>query len=320
MASIQKTGKRWRAQVSKGGVRRSQVFASRQEARDWAARVEADLAAHVGRRSRQPLAEVLDRYARTVSPTKKGHRWEVIRLERWKSMPMAARPISDITAPDIAAWRDARLLDVSPGTVRREWNLLSAVFTVAAREWHLITASPMTGVRQPSAPPKRDRLPMPDEIERLRFVAGDDLGKQRARAVQAFLFAIETGMRAGEICGLRWCDLDLPARVATLPRTKNGDKRQVPLSAEAVRLIEALPEADPVFGLTARGLDAAWRMVRDRAGIKGLTFHDSRHFAVTRLARKLDPLALARMIGHRDLKMLMVYYDEAAEDVARRLD
>lgn len=94
----------------------------------------------------------------------------------------------------------------------------------------------------------------------------------------------------------------------------------MPLSLEAIRLLKLLPDADPVFGLDARQLDALWRKVRDRAGVVGLTFHDSRHEAITRLSKKLDVLALAKMIGHRDIRMLQVYYDETAEKLAKRLD
>jgi integrase len=76
---------------------------------------------------------------------------------------------------------------------------------------------------------------------------------------------------------------------------------------------------DPVFGLSAASKDALFRRVRDRAGIVGLTFHDSRHTACTRLARKLHVLELARQLGTRDLKTLMVYYNPTAEEIAGRL-
>ncbi|KFI24128.1 site-specific integrase, partial [Paenirhodobacter enshiensis] len=130
----------------------------------------------------------------------------------------------------------------------------------------------------------------------------------------------ETAMRAGEIAGLVWDRVDLTKRVAHLDHTKNGRPRDVPLSSEAVRLLEALPHVDPVFGLESRQLDALWRKLRDRAGVAGLTFHDSRHAAITRLSKKLDVLALARMVGHTDLRQLQTYYNETAEELARRLD
>ncbi|MDC7252931.1 hypothetical protein NMY25_001792 [Wohlfahrtiimonas chitiniclastica] len=51
-----------------------------------------------------------------------------------------------------------------------------------------------------------------------------------------------------------------------------------------------------------------------------LTFYDARHEACTRLARKLEVLDLARMIGHRDPRSLMIYYNPTASEIAERLD
>lgn len=76
---------------------------------------------------------------------------------------------------------------------------------------------------------------------------------------------------------------------------------------------------DSVLGMDTSQVDALFRKVRDRAGIVDLHFHDSRHAAITRLAEKLDILELARMVGHKDLRMLMVYYNKSASDVALKL-
>jgi integrase len=157
-------------------------------------------------------------------------------------------------------------------------------------------------------------------MDRIGFCAGADLKNATARAFHAFLFSCETAMRAGEVIGLTWDRIDLERRVAHLAHTKNGRPRDVPLSLEAVRLLEALPDLDPVFGLSSRQLDILFRKSRDKAGVADLTYHDSRHYAITRLSRKLDVLDLARMVGHTDLRMLMTYYNESAESIARRLD
>lgn len=126
-------------------------------------------------------------------------------------------------------------------------------------------------------------------------------------------------MRAGEIVRLDQENLHLDRSFLHIPQSKNGTARDVPLSSEAIRLLEALPDMDPVFGIGSAQLDRLFRKMRDRAAVEDLHFHDSRHYAVTRLSKKLDVLALARMIGHKDIKMLMVYYDETAEELAKRL-
>lgn len=321
MASIRKLPSgQWRAEVARKGTRRSKVFSSKSAAKEWAAREEY-LILHSDEIAAQgTLGEAMDRYARERSPAKRGARWEIIRLEKLGKDEIAAIKMADLKASDFADWRDRRLKEVAPASVIREMQILSSVMNVCVKEWGLIGFNPLSDVRRPSKAPPRDRLVADKELERLALSAGDDLSNATARAFHAFLFALETGMRAGEIIGLTWTRVDLDKRVARLDLTKNGTSRSVPLSSEAVRLLKALPEADPIFALTSQQLDILWRKVRDRAGVDGLTFHDSRHAAITRLSKKLDVLALARMVGHRDLRMLQSYYNETAEELAKRLD
>jgi integrase len=320
VASIRKVGGRWRAEVARKGIRKSKLFDSKQAAKDWAARQEYLILNAKPKGETTTFSDALLRYAKEVSPTKRGHRWEILRLERVRKDAIAAKSMRDLTPADFARWRDARLLEVAPGTVNREMTLLSGVLTVARKEWGLIDVNPISDVRKPTKPPPRDRLATEAEMDALAISAGDDLTNATARAFHAFLFAIETAMRAGEIVGLTWDRVNLDARYCSLPMTKNGTARDVPLSSEAVRLLEALPEADPVFDLTSRQLDVLWRKLRGRAGVVDLTFHDSRHIAITRLARKLDVLDLARMVGHRNISQLMAYYNATAPEIAKRLD
>jgi integrase len=109
--------------------------------------------------------------------------------------------------------------------------------------------------------------------------------------------------------------------VARLTMTKNGLSRDVPLSKEAIRLLGLLPKTDGVlFGLKSTQVDTSFRAIK--SGIEGAdyTFHDSRHLAITRLSRKVDAMALARLVGHTDLKMTLRYYNPSAKDLAKLLD
>lgn len=321
MATFRKMANgRWRAEIAKRGVRKSKVLATKTAAKDWAAREEYLIANSESVEAEGPFGDLLDRYSREVSPTKRGQRWEQIRLAALGRSELAKVKLSELRPADLADWRDKRSKEVSPGSVLREMQLISAVLSVAVKEWGLIPRNPMQDVRRPKQPKARDRLISQDELERLAISAGDDLSRSTARAFHAFLFAIETGMRAGEIVGLTPRHVDLAQRVAHLPMTKNGSARDVPLSGEAVRLLEALPEADPVFNLSSVQLDALWRKLRDRAKVVDLTFHDSRHIAITRLSKRLDVLALARMVGHRNISQLSAYYNESAAELAKRLD
>ncbi|MDJ0685359.1 MAG: site-specific integrase [Alphaproteobacteria bacterium] len=324
MATFRKlpSGK-WQAQVARKGVRRSASFDTKRSAQDWAARQEYLALNQSADTDKSTLADLFDRYARDESPKRRGARWEVIRLSRLARDPLGQVRVSEVGPSDLAAWRDRRMAEVSAGSVRRELALLSAVFNVACREWRVLDQNPVSEIRKPPPTPPRDRRVSDDEIELLVAAGGGDLQSKTGRAVHAFLFAIETAMRAGEIARLTDADVDRTARVAHLALTKNGSARDVPLSRRAIDLIDALPAQKAgraLFGLSSAQIDVLFRKARDKAAIADLTFHDSRHEAITRLSRKLDVLSLARSVGHKDVRMLMVYYNESAQDLAQRLD
>jgi integrase len=319
MASIRQRGKRWRAELYKDGQRESQTFRTKAEAIAWAHQREAELTG--ARLPDRSLSEALTKYAAEVAPTHKGERWEVLRCEALKRHPLAKRRIAALTATDMAEYRDERLKSVSTGTVRREMSFLRSVFDVALKEWCWIRENPLDGVRKPSAPPSRKRRVTTDEIERVTLALGYDGGapaNASQRVALAFLFALETAMRAGEITGLRWEDVS--KKSVHLPQTKNGDSREVPLSSGAREIISLLPrDAEHVFNLRPEIRDALFRKARDRAKIPNLHFHDSRAEAIWKLSKKLDVMELARMIGHRDLRSLMIYYNTSADELADRL-
>lgn len=308
------------AQVAVSGVRKSKSFRLKSDAKVWAEELEYEIRHGAQSASKRLLHDVFDKYAREHSPKKRGARWEIVRLEKLKRDPIAQIRLCDLSSRDFADWRDRQLRDLAPASVIREMQIMSAALNIARREWGWLPENPLSDVRRPQKTPPRDRLVSSDEISALVARGGEDLSATRGRAVHAFLFAIETAMRAGEIVGLRWDDIDIDRRFLTLQMTKNGSRRDVPLSSRAIELLQVLPESDPVFGMSSAVLDVTFRRVRDEAKIDNLTFHDSRHEAITRLAKKMDVLALARTVGHHDIRMLQVYYNESASDLAKLLD
>jgi integrase len=159
---------------------------------------------------------------------------------------------------------------------------------------------------------------------RITFGITDDLPSTTLmnRVGLIFLFGVETAMRASEMLGLEWERVHLKERFVHLPKTKNGDARDVPLTTFAVKILKALPKGDngePCFNLTESSRDALWRKGRDRTTLKNLHFHDSRAEGIWRLSKKLDVLQLARAIGHRDINSLLIYYDETASEMAAKL-
>jgi integrase len=322
MASIKKlkSGK-WQAQVARRGKRLSKTFTTKLEASDWANREEYLILNGEKLGPRHSVRELFQEYSRKVSAKKKGAKWEILRLNLLSRDVLADKLVGEIGAADIADWRERRLSNVSSSTVRREMGLMNHVFNVGIKDWGWISKNPMKDVARPKESPARDRRVSDDEIELLVGRAGTDLSVKSARAIHAFRFAVETGMRAGEIVSLDWANVDLNKRVAHLAETKNGTSRSIPLSRAAVQMLEDLSdEHEKCFNISSQNLEALFRKVKNKVEISNLRFHDSRHEAVTRLAKKLDVLDLARMIGHRDIKMLMTYYNATAEELAQRLD
>jgi integrase len=263
--------------------------------------------------------DALAHYRRTVTPSHKGARWEEVRLERWEAEPLAKRRLADLRPEDFIDRRDARLAEVKPATVRREMSLLRSVLNEAVeRRW--LRSNPMADVRRPSPPASRKRRIAPEEVLQVMVATGLDDGDKAETAMQrvglAFLFALETAMRAGEIVGMRW--EDVREKAVTLPATKNGDVREVPLSPRAREILAALPkDRATVFDLHPGTRDNYWR--KATKAMPTLRFHDARAEGIWRLSKKLDVLELARVIGHRDLKSLLIYYNASADELADKL-
>jgi len=122
--------------------------------------------------------------------------------------------------------------------------------------------------------------------------------------------------------GLEWRDVEMARRYLRTRGKTPAATREVPLSSEALEVLEQLDsvrDGQSVFGISAASLDALFRKAREKAGVEDLTFHDSRHEAITRLAKVFDVLELARIVGHRDLRMLLIYYNPSAEDLSGKL-
>ena len=298
------------------GVRRARSFHTKASAQKWAMDQEIELES--GDVPNKPFSALLKRYRDEVSPTKRGEKWERDRIGLVLRDPLSSVSLRTLAAPDVSAWRDRRLQVVSAASVRREWTLLSHACTVAVREWHWLKANPFQGVKKPPPPLARDRRISQNEIDAIKLASGytEPPETVTARVCAAFLFAIETGMRAGEIAALT--PDNVRPRHVHIPMTKNGNKRDVPLSKEAKRLLKLVGND---FRLSSSQISSLFRKVRDRAMLENLHFHDTRREALSRLSKQLDVMQLAKVSGHKDLRILLsVYYAPDIEDLAGKLD
>jgi len=328
MATFRKRNGGWRAEVCIKGARTSATFTTKREAQEWASREETKLREESsGKVPNKPFRDLLERYSREVSSKKRGAAREQKMINVFLRDPVAEVSLRMLAPTDIAVWRDRRLNQVSGSTVAREMTILRHACSVARREWGWVRVNPVSDVRRPVTAAARTRRPTVEEIEKLLHTLGysrDTPPKTiSARIGATYLFAIETAMRAGEICSLEWQHVN--EQHVHLPLTKNGYPRDVPLSAEARRIIGQLRslngEGDTVFDVSTASLDALFRKARARAHIEDLHFHDTRREALTRLSKVFDVMELARISGHRDLRVLQnVYYAPSVSDLAAKLD
>lgn len=328
MAYYTKTKTGWRVQIERRGVRKSQTFLTKSAAQQWATREEAAIIdGKASRWPRKTVGDALDRYGDEVSSTKRSGGPEVVRLVALrKHFPeLAAKIISEVTAADLSAWRDARLKVVTAGSVQRDINLLRNVWNVAAREWGwLPEPTPWRQIRMPGQNEARSRLAGWREIRAILRRTGFRTGQPPRTATEAvgwaFLLSLRTAMRAGELLSLTPATVDLARGVVTLAKHKTLEKagvRHVPLTPQGLRLLKMCALPLPV---AAGSLDALFRRARDSVLVADLHFHDARGTALTHLSRKVDVLTLARISGHTDLRQLLTtYYRESAADIAARL-
>ncbi|MCX5544438.1 site-specific integrase [Paraburkholderia sp. CNPSo 3076] len=315
MASIIRRGTKWQVKIRTKGQRiRSKTFDTQYEAEQWAAQESKPVeGATVG--------DLFRKYISQVAPSRRNGEWERSVLSR---MLRAEKKLCSVAAKSLgkshlADWRDRRITEVATSTVGRELDAIAAVYRVALEEWDMgLTSNPVHGFRRPKLPVPRDvRLAVGDD-ERL-IATAIDFNREIAPAI---ILAIETAMRQGEIAKLRWEHIDLEARTALLPMTKNGTPRKVPLSRRAVEALTWCPppHAGRVFKLTQHAIKYAFSQVREQCGLGNVRFHDLRHEAASRLFEKgLNVMEVASITGHKNLKMLQRYTHLRAEDLAKKL-
>ena len=322
----------WQAKIRRHGYPpQSATFDTKSRAEAWARQIESEMdrGVFVSRVEAETttLTELLVRYQEEITPQKRGATMERSHLKVIGQDPIARCFVARITGKELTAYKNRRLAVVAGSTLNRELNVLSHVFTVAAQEWHihLPWGNPVRLLSRPRVNDKRDRRLVGDELPRLLAAAqayGGSTPQTAGHIGPIIIWAIETAMRRGEIAAMRWEHLDRKARVLLIPETKNGTPRRVPLSTAALGVLDGLPRRidGRVFAMHTGSISRAFAEVCKAAGIEGLTFHDLRHEATSRLFEKgLNPMEVAAITGHKTLQMLKRYTHLRAEDLVGRL-
>ena len=294
-----------------------------------------------------------DTYAPWAEANRKTGAGLVARIKACFLSEFGGTRIDQITAWNVEKWRKTRLAEGrAPATVNRDLSALKAALGRAV-DWELIDRHPLAKVK----PWKVDthgvvRFLSPDEERRLReALARRDAGMRAARErgnqwrtvrhlearpelgtygdhlTPMVLISINTGIRRGELFGLKWSDVDLVRALLTVrgAGAKSGKTRHVPLNAEALEALKTWrkqTEGDGLIflGRTGGRLDnvkKGWAALLADARIAGFRWHDTRHHFASRLVQEgVDLNTVRELLGHSDLTMTLRYAHLAPEHKA----
>ena len=337
MAYIAQRGDKWLAEInivipnSINRCRKSKIFATKLEAEQWAAHSTNEIKQNNSKvmtlTPKCSLYDFMNYYLVYYTSQHKGKRHEITRINNFKKLSFAHKQIHNVLTVDLQNWLNSLAERMKPGSVLRVANIMSAILTKAVKH-DLIAKNPMRNVVRPSKPKPRERRISQHEIDliltSLDYTEATKPNCNNHELAIVFLLALTTAMRQGEIWGLKWDDINFKQRYLTLHDTKNGSRRHVPLSKRAIELLLKLRHRDidsnKVIVHSQTVAQCKFRKICLENDIKDLRFHDTRHEAITNIAQKLAILDLARMIGHKDINSLMIYYNPTPTEIAQRLD
>ena len=168
--------------------------------------------------------------------------------------------------------------------------------------------------------------------QRLRFLEKEEIDKllrncsKHLRPIVAV--ALNTGMRKGEILGLKWYDIDIKRSVIHLLDSKNGEKREVPINDIIKKTLIAVPkhpESQYIFcnkeGKPYSDIKKSFFTALKKAGIINFHFHDLRHtFASHLVMSGVDLNTVRELLGHKSFEMTLRYNHLSPDHKKRAVD
>ena len=201
---------------------------------------------------------------------------------------------------------------VKPATINRELAMFSKAFNLAIDEWEWIKSKPFPKIPYEKEDNERDMWLTEDEEERL-------LGNSPEWLREIIVFALNTGLRQGELLSLEWPRVNLFRKTILIQKTKNGKPKTLPLNKIALdvlnrRLKVKSIKNDLVFfnrngkKIPDGNIRLSFHRVMRKVGIKYFRWHDLRHTFATRLAQAgVDLYKISKLLGHKDIKMTQRY-------------
>jgi integrase len=222
----------------------------------------------------------------------------------------------DLTMDRVVAYQTRRLKYVSTGTVNREVGTLRNMLNVA-EEWPRLKTNPIQATKKLKEPPGRLRFLSLEEIHKLL----DCCPPPPNRLKDMVMVALTTGMRRGEILGLKWDYIPLDNRLIILPITKNNTVRVLPINDTLHRILSAMPQKSGYVFKNRNGghigdIKHSFTSACRKSGISDFRFHDLRHTYASHLAMKgVHIRALQELLGHKTLTMTQRYSYLAPEQL-----
>jgi integrase len=319
MATV--TRRKWKTKISytvqirrRGHKTFAKTFISRADGVKWARDVERQLDmgayANFSEANKVTLKDLFQRYIKEGKHlAKKGAKEEENRVKFLSQYPIAEISLLALSTEHIAQFRDQRLATVSPSTFNKNLSFISVVVDTAIKDWgYQIPTNPIRNVRRLKEPKPRERVLSVEEYQRLAKACDQSENKYLRAMVD---LSIETAMRQGELLSLTYNQINFDKRTIFLPDTKNGYSRTVPLSQEAINIIEKLPRqiSGKMFPKTRDSLKFWFKQAKRRAKINDFKWHDLRRCACTALFQKGYSIEEVLVFsGHRDPRILLSTY------------
>jgi integrase len=320
--------------VRRAGLYRNATFEKKREAEAWAAGVETQ-AHHIAASGFAPIPKgatvemLIDKYVETFAKTPgKTKSATLAMLQR----ELGKTKLASLSAVVLRDFIDRRVKAGAGGvTIAADLSFLSAVLKWGRHARQLDIPDRLALEARESLQHRgldtrsreRDREPNDDELK-LLYGYWRANKRQRVDMVTVCRFALASGMRLAEICGLQVNDVDADARTVVIrdrkdPRNKTGNDQTVPLLADAWAIIEPLirgREAGNIFNVRAASVSTGFTRASAALDIKDLHFHDLRHRATAQFFRMgLDIPRVALLTGHKTWAMLRRYTDIKPADV-----
>jgi integrase len=237
--------------------------------------------------------------------------------------------LAEITPSFISDYKNTRHREgAAPKTINNELALMSHAFNLAIKDWEWLKENPVKKVSREKVNNQIERWLTLEEEKRLLITSPKWLR-------EIVTFAINTGLRQGEILDLMWPLVDFSRRTMTILEQKNKGKDTLPLNENALAVLKERdgvrhPNTDHVFynenmkRIDSSNLSRAFRSALRKAGIKNFRFHDLRHTFATRLVQAGVDLYTVQKLGRwKTISMVMRYahhYPESLRSGVEVLD